>query len=190
MALTAEEENPAAEIALAALFVGFLKISMCAFGGPVVWARRFIVERYRWLDDREFVEMLSFCQFLPGPNIVSLAVCIGAKFRGGAGALASLAGFIVMPWSVGFAAGALLLSYADAGVLQGVLRGIAAAAAGLIIGTGLKLLLPQRRRPASLLFAALAFAGLGLAKLPLLAVVIVLLPLSIAAAGRNAPAAA
>lgn len=182
MAQASPAPAPAEPVTLGALFAAFLQISMCAFGGPLAWARRTLIEERQWLNDQEFAELLSFCQFLPGPNVVSLTVCVGAKFRGAAGALAALAGFVLIPWSVGFAAGALFLSYAQAGVLQGALRGIAAAAAGLIIGTGLRLLTPYRRRPIALLFAALAFGGLALARLPLLAVVAVLVPLSVAAA--------
>jgi chromate transporter len=169
-------------ISLGALFLVFLQVSMLGFGGPIVWARRIIVERRGWLSDPEFADILSLCQFLPGPNVVSITVCIGAKFRGPAGALASLLGFIVIPWTVGFALGSLLLSYAHVGLLQGILHGIAAAAAGLIIATGLRLLLPHRRRPIALGFAALAFAGLAIVKLPLLIVVLGLAPLSIAMA--------
>jgi chromate transporter len=184
------EAHLEARPSLAALFIAFLQISMCAFGGPLVWARRKLVTQQQWLSDQEFAELLSFCQFLPGPNVVSLTVCVGAKFRGAAGALAALAGFVVIPWSIGFAVGAVLLSYVQAALLQHMLRGIAAAAAGLIIGTGVRLLSPYRRRPTALLFAVLAFAGLALAKLPLLTVVVVLVPLSIVAARRERPAAA
>ena len=178
-----EETQPAARVTLPALFLVFLKISMLGFGGPIVWARRILVEERQWLADAEFADFLSFCQFLPGPNVVSITVCAGAKFRGPAGALAALAGFILIPWTVGFALGAAFLSYAHTAVLQGVLRGIAAVAAGLLIATGLRLLRPHRHRPLALAFAALAFAGLGIAKLPLLAVVLGLVPLSIALAG-------
>ena len=174
-------------ITLAALFVAFLEVSLCAVGGPLVWARRMTVEKRRWLSDQEFPEILSFCQFLPGPNVVSITVCIGTKFRGIAGALAALFGFVLIPWTVGFAVGVVLLHYAYAAALYGALRGIAAAAAGLIIGTGVRLLLPQRRRPSALLFAALAFAGLAFVHLPLILVVAALIPLSIAAAGRESP---
>src|SRR5947208_3108318 len=146
---------------LGALFGAFLKVSMYGFGGPIVWARRIIVEERGWLGDAEFADILSFCQFLPGPNVVSVTVCIGARFRGPAGALAALAGFILIPWTVGFALGGLLLSYAQAAVLQGILRGIAAAAAGLIIATGIRLLMPHRQRPVALAFAALAYAAFG-----------------------------
>jgi len=60
----------------------------------------------------------------------------------------------------------------------------AAAAAGLILATGIRLLRPYFRRPTALVFAALAFAGLAAAKLPLLIVVLGLVPLSIAFARR------
>jgi chromate transporter len=188
--MTEAPKHPASSrVTLAALFTAFLQASLMGFGGPLVWTRRIVVARRRWLNDEEFADILSFCQFLPGPNVVSIAVCIGAKFRGSVGALAALAGFIVIPWTAGFGIGALLLSYAHLSVLQGMLRGVAAAAAGLLIGTGIRLFLPHRRRPAALLFAALAFAGLAFAKLPLLPVVIVLVPLSIFAAGRQQAAA-
>jgi chromate transporter len=174
---------------LGALFLAFLKVSMYGFGGPIVWARRILVVERHWLSDSEFADILSFCQFLPGPNVVSITVCIGAKFRGAAGALAALAGFILLPWTVGFALGLMFLSYAQTALLQGVLRGVAAAAAGLIIATGIRLLLPHRHRPVALAFAALAFVGLAVAKFPLLTVVVGLVPLSIAMARPESVAA-
>ena len=180
MAGSPEAGLPARRITLPALFATFLTVSMYGFGGPIVWARRIIVDQRGWLGNPDFADILGFCQFLPGPNVVSLSVCLGAKFRGPAGALSALAGFILVPWTVGFALGVLLLSYAQAALLQGMLRGVAAAAAGLILATSLRLLLPYRRRPAALVFAVLAFAGLAAAKLPLLIVVLGLVPLSIA----------
>ncbi|HEY4472179.1 MAG TPA: chromate transporter [Stellaceae bacterium] len=189
MSAALNETEPHPRITLGALFGAFLKVSMYGFGGPIVWARRIIVEERGWLGDAEFADILSFCQFLPGPNVVSVTVCIGSRFRGPTGALAALAGFILIPWTVGFALGAMLLSYAHTTVLQGFLRGIAAAAAGLIIATGIRLLMPHRHRPAALAVAALAFAALALLRLPLLVVVLGLVPLSIALARpQQAPA--
>ena len=182
MAYSLEAGQPAPRVTLPALFTTFLTVSMYGFGGPIVWARRIIVDQRGWLDDLEFGDILGFCQFLPGPNVVSLSVCLGAKFRGPAGALAALAGFILVPWTVGFSLGVLFLSYAHTPLLQGILRGVAAAAAGLLIATGIRLLLPHRHRPIALAFAMLAFAGLAVARLPLLIVVLGLVPLSIALA--------
>jgi chromate transporter len=179
---TAAAAHPGPPVSLPALFLAFLHVSMLGFGGPVVWVRRILVDRRQWLGDQEFTDLLSFCSFMPGPNIVSMAVCVGSKFRGRSGALAVLAGFIIIPGTLGFAVGSLYLRYQHVDTVQGVLRGLAAAASGLIIATGLRLLLPHRRRPAALLFAALSFTGLAIVKLPLFVVVLGLVPLSIAAA--------
>lgn len=182
MAEAVAESRSGGKVRLAALFVGFLTASLCAFGGGLVWVRRMVVERRRWLSDAEFADVLSLCQFMPGPNGPSIAVCVGARLRGGPGAIAGLAGFTAIPAMLGTAVGAIYLQHAEIGVLQDILHGISAAAAGLIIGTGLKLLMPHRRRPAALVFAALGFAGLAVAKLPLLLVVLGLAPLGIAVA--------
>jgi chromate transporter len=182
MTATLETPKTAAPVTLAALFVEFLKTWLCAFGGGLVWVRRTVVDRQRWLTDAEFADVLSLCQFMPGPNIASIAVCVGARLRGGSGAVAALAGFTAIPWIIGFSVGAWLLSNAGIPVLQNILRGVSATAAGLIIATGIRLLLPHRRRPAALVFAALGFAGLAFAKFPLLVVILCLAPLSIAAA--------
>ena len=120
---------------------------------------------------------------MPGPNIVGIAVCVGAKMRGAIGTIAALCGFLVIPWTIGLTLGLLCLEYAHLPVLRNVLGGIAATAAGLLIATGLRLLLPHRRRPAALIFAALAYGLITFGALPLLAVLFGLVPLSIAAAG-------
>jgi chromate transporter len=78
--------------------------------------------------------------------------------RGAIGTTAALAGFLVIPWSVGLALGLLCLKYAHLTILQNILSGIATTAAGLLVATGIRLFVPHRGRPAALFFAALAFA--------------------------------
>ena len=73
-------------VPLSALFIGFLRVSLSGFGGGLVWARRVVVEQRRWMDEQEFAETLTLCQLMPGPNIVGITVCVGAKLRG------------MMPW--------------------------------------------------------------------------------------------
>ena len=179
------EEHP---VPLAALFTAFLIVSLCGIGGGsgIVWARRIAVETRRWITDRDFADIVSLCQFMPGPNVIGIAGCVGARTRGTIGTLAALAGFLVIPWSIGLAIGLLCLKYAHLPVLRNILGGIAATAAGLLIATGIRLLMPHRRRPAALLFATLAFALIAFAKMPLLAVLFGLVPLSIAVAGIDA----
>ena len=170
-------------VSLHALFIAFLSVALLGFGGGIVWARRITVDQRRWLSESDFADIVSLCQFMPGPNVVGIAVCTGAKLRGGVGALAALGGFIIIPWSVGLALGALLLEYAHLPILRNILGGVSAVAAGLLIATGLRLFVPHRRRPVAVIFAVLAFTLMAFTKLPLLAVLFGLVPLSIAASG-------
>src|SRR5499427_3749518 len=165
---------------LGAIAKAFLTVSLFGFGGGIVWARRIAVEQRDWLSDAEFLDIVSLCQFLPGPNIIGIAVCTGTKLRGAPGALAAIAGFPVLPWSLGLALGVLCLRYAQAPLLRHVLGGVSAAAAGLLIATGLRLLLPHRRRALVIGLTVLALVIMVFSRLPLPIVLLALLPLSIA----------
>jgi chromate transporter len=172
----------AARVSLAALFMAFLRVSLLSFGGGLVWARRIVVEQRQWTSEDEFTDILSLCQFMPGPNIVGIAVCVGACLRGWMGTIAAVAGFVLIPCSIGFVLGLLYLQYAHLAVLRNILTGIFAVAAGLLIATGIRLLAPHRRRPRALIVAALAFGAMTFTALPLLAVLFGTALLSIAAA--------
>jgi chromate transporter len=182
MSAITDDPSLPSRVPLAALAAAFLTVSLFGFGGGIVWARRIAVERRRWLDEREFLDIVSLTQFLPGPNVVGVAVCVGTKLRGATGALAALAGFLVIPWSVGLALGVICLKYAHTPGLGKILGGVSAVAAGLIVATGVRLLLPHRSQPAAVAFAGLALVMLAFSKLPLLVVLFVLAPASIAVA--------
>lgn len=181
-AIEVDEHDRANTVGLLALFIDFMKVGLCGFGGGLVWARRMVVERRGWLSDVEFAELLSLCQFMPGPNIASITVCVGARLRGLTGAIAALLGFILVPWMIGFGIGLLVLNHTHNPILQRTLTGVAAAAAGLMIGTGIRLLLPHRAHLTTFVFAALALGLALIIKLPLLAVLLALTPLSIGTA--------
>src|ERR1043166_3827473 len=80
-----------------ALFLTFSRISLSAFGGALFWARRGLVEQQGWLTEREFVELLTIGQLLPGPNVLNLTVMVGYRFAGWTGAAAAGAGFLGWP---------------------------------------------------------------------------------------------
>ncbi|MBV9829302.1 MAG: chromate transporter [Alphaproteobacteria bacterium] len=164
---------------LPTLLLEFLKLSLLGFGGGIALAHRMAVERRGWLSEAEFTDVLALCQFMPGPNVVGIAICIGTKTRGFAGALTAFFGFAVIPGAFGISLGVLLFGQAGNPPVQHVLRGISAAAAGLMIATGLRLLRGRSHHLPTVALAALAFAGLTLARLPLLLVLLGLVPLSV-----------
>lgn len=128
------------------LFLGFLSASVRGFGGVFVMGRRMIIEERRWLTPEEFVELLGVCQFLPGANIVNLSVAVGQRFRGWKGSLAALAGILVAPAILSVILTSLFLNYAHVGKVQHAMGAVAAAAAGLVIGSALKMAEPVVRK--------------------------------------------
>ncbi|WP_424138990.1 chromate transporter [Roseomonas chloroacetimidivorans] len=171
----------------AALFLGFLTLGLTGFGGVLPLARRMIVEERRWLTPESFTELLGLCQFLPGGNIINLSVAIGLEFRGVAGAVSALMGLIAGPTAVVIGLGVLYDRFRDTPTLQHIFAGLAAAAAGLLVATALKMLAPLRRKPMALAIVALCFLAIAVLRLPLLPSMAVLAPLSILAvwwAGR------
>ena len=71
--------------------MAFLKIGLSGFGGVLPFARRMLLDQKQWLTELEFNEVLALSQFLPGPNIINVAIIIGRRLQGPAGALAAAA---------------------------------------------------------------------------------------------------
>lgn len=161
------------------LFIEFARMGLSGFGGVLPFVRRAVVERNRWLDDRDFVELLSLGQVLPGPNVINLAVMLGLRFAGFQGALAAFCGLVMVP--MGLVLGLLLLyqHYQDVAAVQRMLTGMTAVSAGLMLATGVRLArsLPWTAR--ALLTGGAAFVTIGLLRWPLLPVMAVLVPLAL-----------
>jgi chromate transporter len=165
-----------------ALFLTFSRISLSSFGGAIFWTRRQLVERQRWLTDRDFVDLLTLGQLLPGPNVLNLTVMVGYRFAGWTGAAAAGAGFLGWPCLVVIGMGVLYQQYGALPQAQRALAGMSIVAAGLLLATVIKLamVLPRRWRP--WLFGVLAFVGVGVMRWPLLWVLGALAPWAVFAA--------
>lgn len=168
------------------LFFSFLGVGLTSFGGVMPFARRMLVERRRWMTEREFTETLGLGQVLPGPNVVNLSIMIGARFRGPAGAVAAFSGLMLAPLAIILMLAVFYGEYGHLPAVQRFFAGTAAATAGLVVAMGMTMLAKQPRIPRVLGITALAFAGSGLLGLPLVGVLAVLAPLSIALAWRSA----
>jgi chromate transporter len=167
------------------LFVAFSRVTLVSFGGALFWSRRMLLEEKRWLTEQEFVELLALAQLLPGGNGLNLAVIVGYRLGGLTGAAASLAGFIAAPSVVISLLAVLHQRYGELALVQDTLAGMASVAVGLLIAMAVKMMSVLRRRWLPWVFAALAFAGVGLMRWPLIAVVAGLAPFAIAAAWRD-----
>jgi chromate transporter len=164
------------------LFVGFLKVGMSGFGGVMPFARRMLVEERRWLSEREFTEVLSLSQFLPGPNIINVSVIVGSRFAGPVGSLAASLGLMLMPFLIVLVLAALYSRFDALASVRGATASVSSAATGLVVAMGLRMAQPLMGTGWQVAIATLGFVALALLRLPLLWALLGLAPLSIACA--------
>lgn len=161
------QEAQIPEVGVWALFWGFSTVGLSGFGGVLPFARRLLVEQRQWLSGEEFNSLMGMCQFLPGPNVVNLAVCVGRRFAGATGALGAALGLMLGPMLIVLALGWLYDQYGSLPLAQGVLRGIAAVGAGLLIGMGWKMAKNLKQPRRELWFSLAAFLGVAVLRWPL-----------------------
>lgn len=83
---------------LASLFLSFFKIGCFTFGGgyamiPLI--EREVIDRRKWIERDDFLELLTLAQSAPGPISLNTSVFVGYKAAGYAGAFAAIAGVVI-----------------------------------------------------------------------------------------------
>jgi chromate transporter len=140
-----------------------------------------VVQEYRWLDDRQFLDAVAVAMLTPGPVVITVAF-IGYLVAGQAGALLAALGVFLPVWLFVVVPYRWFDRWSDNPQVKAFVQGVTAAAAGAIAGACLvlarravidiptlaiavaTLLVTWRWRvPEPLLIAAAALAGLGLA---------------------------
>lgn len=165
------------------LFRLFLLISVQSFGGTLPFTRRELIERRKILTEAEFAEMLALGQILPGPNVINMSAALGDRHAGPRGAAAAVAGMVVVPVLIVLALATAVTALAAGPVAQGALLGMAAAAAGLLLGTAWRMGKPLRRAWRGLLVVAGVFGAVAVLRLPLALVLALAIPASLALSG-------
>jgi chromate transporter len=168
---------------LLALFLAFARMSLAGFGGVLVFARQAIVEQHRWMTADEFNETFALCHFLPGPNIVNLSMVFGARLRGIAGGIAAFAGLLLPPMLIMTVLAIVYARFGDVEVLRRILAGISCAAVGLLIAVVFRMMTPLLKRldAVALILMLGVFLAIGVLRLPLQAVLLVAIPVSVGA---------
>ena len=165
------------------LFKVFAMIGLTSFGGGLSgWMMREIVQRRGWLTEADFLSGLALAQAFPGVNVVNLAIWLGFRLKGGQGALAASLGLVLPPMAVVLVLAGVFAQVTHIHAVHVALAGIAAAAVGLSLQTGLRAARRAARGMLPLLFMVATFVAIFALRLPLLWVVGALAPLSIGTA--------
>ncbi len=152
---------------LRALFLGFSAVGLSGFGGVLPFARRMLVEQRKWMTADEFNTQLGLCQFLPGPNVINLAVVVGKRYRGVAGAIIAPVGLLAGPLAIVLLLALLYDRYGSLPIAQSMLRGIAAVGCGLLFAMAWRMGSALKGKAVFLPFTALTVAAIAWLRWPL-----------------------
>lgn len=116
------------------IFLIFLRLGLTSFGGPIAhlgYFRQEFVERQKWLDEHAYADLVSLCQFLPGPASSQVGIAIGLSRGGVPGAIASWLGF-TLPSAILLVLFGLGLSFVGNHLGSGWLHGLKIAAVAVV----------------------------------------------------------
>ena len=119
------------------LFLFFFKTGLLVFGSGLVivpFLKTYVVDRYHWLGNRQFLDSVAVGMISPGPVVIS-ATFVGFLLNGLPGAVAASVGIFAPAVLFTILATPLLLRYADNPRLRGFIRGITVAVVGVLVGT-------------------------------------------------------
>lgn len=171
---------------LAQLFAVFFRIGAFSFGGGLSgWVYQEAVTKWRWMSEEEFFSGLALGQILPGANITNLAVYVGQRLRGAAGAGVCVAGLLAAPFFAVLALYAVYDQVAGTPWIHAALDGAAAAAIGLLLAVSAKGAQRACKRIWSAAAMIVTFVAVGVMQWPFLWCVAAIAPLSVAAAWLN-----
>ena len=146
----------------------WLRIGLLSFGGPaaqIALMHREVVDGKRWLSERQFLNALSFCMLLPGPEAMQLATYVGWRLHGTRGGLAAGLLFVLPGALVIFLLALMYVLYGDLPLVNALFLGVKAAVIIIVIEALLRvarraLLLPEHWLVAALAFVAIFFLAL------------------------------
>ena len=143
-----------------------------------LWSHRIIVERRQWMTSESFVTGLTVARLFPGPNQINMSVYIGSIFQGLPGSLAAVAGIILFPFTLLMLLGLLYFQFSAIAEVNRLLAGLAAAAAGMALSMGFKILEVYKTDYLALTIAVIVFVSLQIFRFHLIPVVLVAGPIA------------
>ena len=118
------------------IFWSFLKIGAFTFGGgyamiPLI--QHEVIHRRRWIEERDFLDLLTLAQTAPGPIALNTAVFVGYKRRGYLGALSAIMGVILPSFLVILVVAIFFASIRDNAYVDAAFKGMRPAVVALIV---------------------------------------------------------
>ncbi|WP_421783729.1 chromate efflux transporter [Kiloniella litopenaei] len=158
------------------LFQVWLKIGLLSFGGPtaqIALMHRMIVEERPWLSERQYLNALSFCMLLPGPEAMQLATYTGWRLHGFLGGLLSGLLFVIPGALVVLAFATIYALFGDIPLVDALFLGVKACVLVIVIEALHRVAKKVLHLPEHWIVAGLAFVGIFFLNLPFPMIIVV-----------------
>jgi chromate transporter len=148
-------------------------------GGRSVYLHVGLAEKRKWITNHEFIQDLTLCQLLPGPNYSNLAVAIGVRLAGWRGGLCGAVALIVPGFLILLAVSVVYFRIGFTANAASVMHGAGAAVVGLVFVTTARIMGTAIRRGRELLVAGAIFLLVGPLHVHTVLAVLLVAPLSL-----------
>jgi chromate transporter len=145
------------------------RIGLLSFGGPaaqIALMHRILVDEKKWLSESLYLNALSFCMLLPGPEAMQLATYAGWRLHGAKGGLAAGLLFVLPGACVVLALSMIYAAFGRLPLVEALFFGIKAAVLVIVVEALLRISRRALKGPAHWAIAGLAFLAIFFLALP------------------------
>ena len=177
-----KHNTPAQEAkSLGTLFFTFFKIGLFTFGGGyamIALLEEEFIQRRRWLDKDEFLDMTAIAESTPGPVAINSATYLGYKLAGVPGAATATVAVCLPSFLIIYAISLFFEQFTQLTIIANAFKGIQVCVIYLIFSAGVRMLKALDKSPfATGVLAAvmLVMVGLSLAGVSVSSILLILL---------------
>lgn len=145
------------------------KLGLLSFGGPtaqIALMHRLIVQERRWLNESQFLNALSFCILLPGPEAMQLAIYVGWRIHGVLGGLIAGLLFVLPGALIMLSLGLIYVTFGTVGLFGAAFLGLKAAIVVIVLQALIRLGRRSLKKNGQWIIAAFGFISIFVFALP------------------------
>ncbi len=156
------------------LFLTFFKIGLFTFGGGyamIPFIHQYAVEKYKWITDDEFLDIIAIAESTPGPIAINSATYIGHKVKGIKGSAMATLGVVMPSVIIIVLIAAFFMQYKDNIWVEYAFKGVRIGVAILVLNAAIRM---YKKLDKNILSYILILIGFSMILFELLPVILVI----------------
>jgi len=157
------------------LFWTFFKIGLFTFGGGyamIPFIHRFGVDKYKWISEDEFMNIITIAESTPGPIAINSATYIGHKVKGVKGSLVATIGVSIPSIVIIILIAAFFMQFKENVHVEYAFKGVRIGVSILILNAAIRMF---KKLDKNYLSFILIFIGFSLLLFDVLSVIYVII---------------